>query len=136
MKFITLCMLFAATEAINVEEGYNLYWEVSDRNKPHIWSVVKRGSVRDFADANVQAAMKTNPSSGTWPIDPAPDHIFRPEVEKKPHYTKQPWEYIVKKGNSAFNDIQVDKALKKIPEPIVLDGKAIAPGNPPMDHSW
>ena len=79
--------------------------------------------------------MKRNPSSGTWPITPAPDHIYDPKPEPKPHYRKQPWEYVVKKGNSEFNDVQVDKALKKIPEPIVLDGKAVPSGNSPMDHS-
>ena len=125
MKFLTLGMIVAAASAINVDEGYNLYWEVANLNKPDIWSVVKRGSVRDFADANVEAAMKSNPSSGTFPFAAAPNHIFEEPKEDKPHYAKQPWEYIVKKGNSAFNDVQVEKAVKLIPEPIVLNGKAV-----------
>ena len=140
MKFITLGMIVAAVSAVKVDQaadqGYNLYWEVADLNKPYIWSVVKRGSVRDFADANVEAAMKRNPSSGDWPVPPAPVIPDEAPKEKKPHYWKQPWEFIVKKGNSAFNDVQVDKAIKLIPEPIVLDGKALPAGNPPMDHSW
>ena len=136
MKFITLGMIIAATSAIKVEEGYNLYWEVADLNKPHIWSVVKRGSVRDFADANVEAAMKRNPSSGSWPIEPVGPDPLDEKPAPKPHYWKQPWEFIVKKGNSAFNDEQVDKALKLIPEPIVMDGKALKGAAPPMDHSW
>ena len=136
MKFITLGMIIAATSAIKVEEGYNLYWEVADLNKPHIWSVVKRGSVRDFADANVEAAMKRNPSSGSWPIEPVGPDPLDEKPAPKPHYWKQPWEFIVKKGNSAFNDEQVDKALKLIPEPIVMDGKALKGAEPPMDHSW
>ena len=136
MKFFTLGMLVAATSAINVDEGYNLYYEIADRHLPPIWSVVKRGGVRDFADDNVKAAMERNPSSGTWPIVQVPEVPDTPPAEPKPHYWKQPWEFVVKKGNSAFNDVQVDKALAKIKEPIILDGKALAGAAPPMDHSW
>ena len=66
MKFNTLSMLVAAATAVQVKnaEGYNVYYEIADQSKPPIWSVVKRGGVRDFADANVEAAMKRNPSSG------------------------------------------------------------------------
>ena len=39
------------------------------------------------------------------------------------HYVKQPWEQVVKKGNSDFSDKQVAKAVKLIPEPIAIGGK-------------
>ena len=138
MKFTTLASMIVATQAVKIqsEEAYNLYWEVADRNKPPMFDVVKRGDSRDFADANVEMAMKANPSSGTWPITPVKFEPFAPKPEPKPHYWKQPWEFVVKKGNSGFNDVQVDKALKLIKEPIVLGGKAVAAGAPPMDHSW
>ena len=138
MKFTTLSMLVAATAAVKIEnnEAYNLYWEVADLKKIPIWSVVKRGDSRDFADANVEAAMKRNPSSGEWPITPVAPDAVGPKDPPKPHYWKQPWEFVVKKGNSDFNDAQVDKALKLIPEPIVLGGKALKGNSPPLDHSW
>ena len=46
----------ASTQAIKVEsdQKYNLYYEFAPP-LPKIWSVVSRGSVKDFADANVEA---------------------------------------------------------------------------------
>ena len=136
MKLSLLALIAASAQAIKVEsdQKYNLYYEFAPP-PPKMWDVVARGSVKDFADANVEAAMKRNPTSGTWPIATIPEPV--PEKkEVKPHYWKQPWEFVVKKGNSGFNDVQVDKALKLIPEPIVLDGKALKGAEPPMDHSW
>ena len=137
MKVFSLAMIAAASAIqLDQESGYNLYWEVADLHKPDIWDVVKRGGVKGFADMNVEKAMKRNPSSGEWPIAQVEPIYDLPEKVVKPHWTKQPWEYVVKKGNSGFNDKQVNKALAKIPEPIVLDGKVTAGGNPPADHSW
>ena len=137
MKLSLLALIAASAQAIKVEsdQKYNLYYEFAPP-PPKMWDVVARGSVKDFADANVEAAMKRNPSSGSWPIEPVGPDPLDEKPAPKPHYWKQPWEFIVKKGNSAFNDVQVDKALSRIKEPIVLDGKAIAGANPPMDHSW
>ena len=125
MKVFTLAMIAAATSAVQIqqESSYNLYWELADRNKPPIWSVVKRGDVRDFADDNVEKAMRRNPSSGTWPIATIPEPAPPKPEDLPPFWFKQEWERVVQKGNSAFNDVQVDKALAKIPEPIVVDGK-------------
>ena len=72
--------------------------------------------------------MMTNPSSGTWPVAPAPKPPAPAQVDDTPHYAEQPWEGVVKKGNSAFNNIQVEKALKLIPEVIAIDGVAIPSG--------
>ena len=138
MKISLLALIAAYAEAIKVEsdQGYNIYWEFAPKPPP-MWDVVSRGErkVKDFADEQLEAAMKRNPSSGTWPIAKIPEPE-EPKKEVKPHYWKQPWEFVVKKGNSDFNDVQVDKALKRIPEPIVLDGKALKGSNPPDDHSW
>ena len=104
-----------------------------------MWEVVHRDtkSAYDFATANVEKAMKANPSSGTWPIAPeAPlgNAIGLDNDNKRLAAQYRPWEEIVKKGNAAFSDIQVEKALKLIPEPIAINGKVV-PGNlnPPSD---
>ena len=129
MKFTAVFALIASTQAVQLE--YTNFFATP----PPIWDVVKRGSERDFADDMVRAAMKTNPSSGEWPV-PIVRKIYDATGDLDMHYVKQPWESVVKKGNSAFNDVQVDKALAKIKEPIVLDGKALEGAGPPMDHSW
>ena len=47
--------------------------------------------------------MKANPSNaGNWPV--AEVAYSQDDAIPKPHYAKQDWELVVKKGNSAFND--------------------------------
>ena len=123
MKITGFFALMATTQAIKTE--YTIY-DPDFKLAPPIWSVIKRGAARDFADANVQKAMERNPSSGEWPIPPAP--LPPPVIDNTPHWAKQPWESVVKKGNSEFSDTQVTKALKLIPEVIAIEGKAVAPG--------
>ena len=130
MKYSAFVALIASAQAVHLE--YAIY-DPEGKLNPPIWSVVKRGAVRDFADDNVKKAMEANPTSGSWPIAPAPKDI--PKIEEKPHFEKQPWESVVKKGNSAFSDTQVEKALKLIPEPIAIGGKAIAGGGEKGDAS-
>ena len=113
-----LVFLLATVSAVQLE--YNEF----EAPPAPIWSVIKRGDVRDFADANVEKAMKANKSSGNWPISNAPpDPIYPP----KHRLAKDHWETIVKKGNAAFSDQMVEKALKSIPEPIVIGGKVQTP---------
>ena len=79
-------------------------------------------------------AMKINPSSGTWPIVEAPlmtDSTNQDNTAKRLAEKYQDWETVVKKGNAAFSDVQVEKAVKLIPEPIAIDGKVVKAGNPP-----
>ena len=116
MKYTAVLALIASTQAVQLE--YNDYFATP----PPIWDVVKRGSERDFADDQVRAAMKRNPSSGTWPV-PVVEKHYDASGDLDMHYVKQPWESVVKKGNSGFSDIQVAKATKLIPEPIVINGK-------------
>ncbi len=48
--------------------------------------------------------MKANPdNAGAWPYSDAPADYKKPK-EQKPHWAKQDWERVVKKGNSDFND--------------------------------
>merc|ERR1712216_549610 len=50
---------------------------------------------------------------------PIPAIIFSFFIEKKPPYwAKQDWERVVKKGNSPYNDKQVEKAMQIKGEPI------------------
>ena len=116
MKFTAVFALIASTQAVQLE--YTNFFATP----PPIWDVVKRGSERDFADDMVRAAMKTNPSSGEWPV-PIVRKIYDATGDLDMHYVKQPWESVVKKGNSDFSDTQVAKAVKLIPEPIVINGK-------------
>ena len=116
MKFTAVFALIASTQAVQLE--YTNFFAAP----PPIWDVVKRGSERDFADDMVRSAMKRNPSSGEWPV-PIVRKIYDPTGDLDMHYEKQPWEAIVKKGNSDFSDKQVAKAVKLIPEPIVINGK-------------
>ena len=119
MKYSAIVALIASTQAVQLE--YVMY-DPNQKLYPPIWDVVKRGN-RAFADVNVEKAMKANPSSGTWPVAPAPQPPA--EVDNTPHYEVQPWELVVKKGNSAFSNIQVEKALKLIPEPIAVNGEVV-----------
>ena len=121
MKYTAVLALIASTQAVALE--YTNFLAVP----PPIWDVVKRGDSRDFADDNVRAAMKANPSSGEWPV-PIVVKTWDASNTDKMHYEKQPWEAIVKKGNSAFSDTQVAKAVALIPEPIAIGGKMIKGG--------
>ena len=119
MRYTAVFALIASTQAVQLE--YNDFFTAP----PPIWDVVKRGDARDFADDNVKAAMKANPTSGEWPVP-----VVEKKVEKveKIHYEKQPWESVVKKGNSDFSDTQVAKASALKPEVIAIGGKAVAAG--------
>ena len=116
MKYTAVFAVIASAQAVQLE--YNDHFATP----PPIWDVVKRGSSRDFADDNVRAAMKANGSSGEWPV-PIVEKHYDATGDLDMHYVKQPWEQVVKKGNSDFSDKQVAKAVKLIPEPIVINGK-------------
>ena len=116
MKYTAVFAVMASTQAVQLE--YNDYFATP----PPIWDVIKRGDSRDFADDNVRAAMKANESSGKWPV-PVVEKKYDPTGDLDMHYVKQPWEQVVKKGNSEFSDKQVAKAVKLIPEPIAIGGK-------------
>ena len=123
MKYSVFLALIASAQAVKLSQDYVEYGKLA----PPIWSVIKRGAVRDFADSNVEKAMKANPTSGDWPVAPAPKPTLV-EGSADPHYAKQPWEGVVKKGNSAFNDLQVEKAMKLIPEPQAVNGVILPAG--------
>ena len=135
MKFFAL---LAAAQAIQYVD-YRFKPKTYDSN--YMWDVVHRDtkSAYDFATANVEKAMKLNPSSGTWPIPPeAPFSnsigIGLDDDNKRLAAQYRPWEEVVKKGNAAFSDVQVEKALKLIPEPIVINGEVVpVKSNPPTD---
>ena len=131
MKFNFAILLVAGAQAIQyVDYKYAPpKYTIKD-----MWANVKRGDVRDFATMNVEKAMKANPSSGEWPIEEAPpmfNSINQDNTAKRLAAKYQDWEDVVKKGNAAFSDVQVEKALKLIPEPIAIEGKVVNPGNPP-----
>ena len=121
MKYTAVLALVASTQAVQLE--YNDHFATP----PPIWDVVKRGDSRDFADDNVKKAMNANGSSGEWPV-PVVEKHYDPTGDLDMHYVKQPWEQVVKKGNSDFSDKQVAKAVAKIPEPIAIGGKMIPGG--------
>ena len=121
MKYTAVLALIASTQAIQLE--YNDFFTTP----PPIWDVIKRGDARDFADENVKAAMKANPTSGEWPVPVVPKQPQKPEKDGE-HWEKQPWEQVVKKGNSEFSDKQVAKAQALKPEVIAIGGKAIPAG--------
>ena len=100
MKYTFAIALIGAASAVKIENEYPV-WGALVPPEP-MNSVVSRGSY-DSTEGAVEAAMKSNPTNaGKWPVDPvafdAEDNI------PKPHYAKQNWEDVVKKGNSAFND--------------------------------
>ena len=93
--------------------------------------VVKRGDVKEFADMNVEKAMKINKSSGKWPVAEVSDLL-----DDIPYHAPAPqyWDAVVKKGNEEFNDKAVDMAMKLKDEPIVINGKIMpASEDPPLD---
>ena len=63
MKYFSVCMLVACN-AIALE--YTPFKLKSDPPLTYsgAFDIVKRGGVKDFADMNVDKAMKINPSSG------------------------------------------------------------------------
>ena len=124
MKFTYIAAALIGAQAIKIQSDneYAIYQNRHDA--PPLWSVVKRGE-HDFQDLNVEMAMKANPSNaGAWPvaavIEPRFDHV----KENKPFWAKQPWEFVVKKGNSPYNDKQVEKAVLLKKEPIRVPSEA------------
>ena len=121
MKFAIFAVLAAGTQAIKLDNEYAVWHSLAP--PPPIWSVVKRGA-HGFQDDNVEMAMKANPdNAGEWPVAPAPELDVDKVLPKKPHYAKQAWESVVKKGNSGFNDDEVDAALSRKKEPILSAGE-------------
>ena len=101
MKYISVCMLLACS-AVSLE--YTPFKLKPDPPVTYgdVMDVVKRGSVKDFADINVEKAMTINKSSGKFPVP----EVKVEEVEEPPKTAQgtQNWEFFVKKGNSAFSD--------------------------------
>jgi hypothetical protein len=117
MRFTVAVALFAGlSQAIKIESDYAIWHSVAP--PPPMWDVVKRGA-HGFQDLNVEKAMKLNPSNaGEWPIAPVVTTSWDKVLEKPPYWAKQDWERVVKKGNSPYNDKQVEKAMQ-------LKGEAI-----------
>merc|ERR1719389_1360848 len=125
MRFTVAVALFAGlSQAIKIESDYAIWHSVAP--PPPMWDVVKRGA-HDFQDLNVEKAMKLNPSNaGSWPIAPVVETSWEKVIEKPPYWAKQDWERVVKKGNSAYNDKQVEKAMQLKGEPIRVPSEAAA----------
>ena len=132
-------LLVASASAVKVTyEPYRekpIEYPLSD-----MWSTVKRGDVYDFATQNVEKAMKANPSSGNWPIKDAPDlpnSIGLDDDNKRLMARYVPWETVVKKGtDQAATNANVEAALSRKPEPVMIAGKVVNPANgtpPPED---
>ena len=117
MRFtVAVARLAGLTQAIKLDADYAIWHSVAP--PPPMWSVVSRGA-RGFEDKNVEMAMRANPSNaGEWPIAPVVTTNWDKALEKPPYWAKQDWERIVKKGNSPYNDKQVEKAMTVKPEPI------------------
>merc|ERR1719230_275371 len=116
MKFTAAIALLGFTQAIKLDNEYAIWHSVAP--PPPMWDVVKRGA-HGFQDLNVEKAMKLNPSNaGAWPIAPVVETTWEKHIEKPPYWAKQDWERIVKKGNSGYNDKQVEKAMQLKGEPI------------------
>ena len=116
MKYICAIALIAAANAVKIQNEYPVWGAFTP--PPEMDAVVKKGN-SDFSDGEVEKAMKANPSNaGKFPV---PDVAFSADDDiPKPHWVKQDWEMVVKKGNSEFNDKQVMKAEKLKNEPIRL----------------
>ena len=129
MKYFSVCMLLACS-AVSLE--YTPFKLKPDPTVTYgdVMDVVKRGSVKAFADMNVEKAMTINKSSGKFPV---PDAKVEEVEEPKIAQGTQNWEFFVKKGNSDFSDTQVEKALDLIPEPIIINGKVMPAGEEKMD---
>ena len=108
MKYICAIALIGATSAINLQSEYPVWGAINP--PPPMNDVVKRGA-EDFSNKYVEMAMKANPTNaGNWDY---PDVDYSQDDDlPKPHWAKQDWEDVVKKGNSDFNDKQVMKAEK------------------------
>ena len=116
MKFTALVALLGATQAVKLDSEYAIWHSVAP--PPPMWEVVKRGA-HGFQDLNVEKAMKLNPSNaGEWPVAPVVTTNWDKALEKPPYWAKQDWERVVKKGNSGYNDKQVEKAMATKGEPI------------------
>ena len=123
MKFTIFAVLAAGTQAIKLENEYAVWHSLAP--PPPIWSVVSRGA-HGFQDENVEKAMLANPdNAGEWPVPPAPELDVDKIIPKKPHWAKQSWESVVKKGNSGFSDDQVAAAEARKKEPILIAGEPV-----------
>ena len=123
MKFAVFAVLAAGTQAIKLDNEYAVWHAVAP--PPPIWSVVKRGA-HGVQDDYVEMAMNANPANaGEWPVAPVEELDPAKVLPKKPHWAKQNWESVVKKGNGAFNDDMVDAALSRKKEPILVDGEPV-----------
>ena len=131
MKYYCLSMLVACN-AVSLE-----YKPFKLRDDPPLTysgmtDVVKRGDVKDFADMNVDKAMKVNPSSGKFPVPDFHTDLLDEFPMKTPRLDY--WDDVVTKGNEAFTNEQVLKAEKLKPEPIVINGQIVKPrDDPPLD---
>merc|ERR1719482_2168102 len=125
MKFTAAVALLAGlTQAIKLDNEYAIWHSVAP--PPPMWEVVKRGA-HDFQDLNVEKAMKLNPdNAGEWPIKPVVTTSWDKVLEKPPYWAKQDWERVVKKGNSGYNDKQVEKAMQLKGEPIRVPSEGVA----------
>ena len=124
MKFTAAIALLGLTQAVKLDSEYAIWHSVAP--PPPMWDVVKRGA-HGFQDLNVEKAMKLNPdNAGSWPIAPVVETSWDKVLEKPPYWAKQDWERVVKKGNSGYNDKQVEKAMQLKPEPIRVPSEAAA----------
>merc|ERR1740127_169658 len=116
MKFTAIVALLGLTQAVKIDNEYAIWHSVAP--PPPMWDVVSRGA-HGFQDLNVEKAMKLNPSNaGEWPVAPVVTTNWDKALEKPPYWAKQDWERVVKKGNSGYNDKQVEKAMQLKGEPI------------------
>ena len=123
MKFALFAVLASGASAVKLENEYRVWHSVAP--PPPIWSVVGRGA-HDVQDKYVEMAMKSNEANaGEWPVAPAPELDVDKIIPKKPHWAKQDWESVVKKGNAAFSDDQVAYAESKKKEPILISGEPV-----------
>ena len=131
MKYFCLGLLVACN-AVSLE-----YKPFKLRDDPPLTysgmvDIVKRGDVKDFADTNVDKAMKVNPSSGKFPVPDFHTDIIDdvPAIPPRLDY----WDDLVVKGNEDFTNKQVLKAEALKPEPIVINGQVMKPrDDPPLD---
>ena len=124
MKLLAI-ILASTASAVQMEYTPFQLYKPPKKDYGDMMEIVKRGDVEDFTISKMSDAMKRNPSSGKWPIEP--EVYSDPPMKKHPHWYTQDWETVVKKGNADAMDKNVDDALKRIPEPIVINGKVQKP---------
>ena len=124
MKYIAV-LLAATASAVQMEYTPFQLYKPPKKDYSDMMDIVSRGEVEDFSTMNVKKAMQRNGSSGQWPIPP--EKYSDPPMKKHPHWITQDWETVVKKGNADAMDKNVNDALERIPEPIVINGKVQKP---------